>query len=284
MFGHVGDTFAVLACVLAGCLALAATAPAASVSLGDSYSSGEGAGPFDEGTGFVGGCHRSAAAWPRLLGVRAQHHLACSGATTLGMALPEAGIPGGPDVVSQLDRLRAIDATAPVERVLVTVGGNDAGFGPVVRDCVVATCLTRMSDVELRRLRRVVGPRVTRTLRAATRAAPTADIVLVGYPDLIPAAGEPLRRCKWLTATESSRVRRLQRVLNRTLARAAADAGADYADVRPSLEGHELCTRHSWVRPVGTVRVAPQQQGHPDRRGQRALAASVRGALARLQS
>jgi hypothetical protein len=39
------------------------------VSLGDSFSSGEGTGTYDSGTGGNHGCHRSYLAWPRLLGV-----------------------------------------------------------------------------------------------------------------------------------------------------------------------------------------------------------------------
>ena len=64
----------VLAAVAAASLSPCAMASAAGtphVLLGDSYSSGEGAGPFDRGTDTVlDCCHRSANAWPRLLGVR----------------------------------------------------------------------------------------------------------------------------------------------------------------------------------------------------------------------
>jgi hypothetical protein len=50
-----------------------------------------------------------------------------------------------------------------------------------------------------------------------------------------------------------------------------------YVSVLPALRRHELCTRDSWVYPIGAT--GGQLRGHPLRHGQRALAAIVRPRL-----
>jgi hypothetical protein len=96
-----------LALAVAYGAAVASAAPNLSraVSLGDSYASGEGSGPpFDPGTDVTGNrCHRTPLAWPRLLGVPVEGHLACSGAGIAQLAVGETALP--PDDRGQLARL-----------------------------------------------------------------------------------------------------------------------------------------------------------------------------------
>jgi lysophospholipase L1-like esterase len=129
--------------------------------LGDSYSSGEGAGDYDLDTSnrpvnpsprpsqTADECHRSKYAWSRLLaaeafkldgvelggksrvdGLGGVSLLACSGADSAGLAGEQA--PRYPD---QLGALRAL-SPAP-QLVTVTIGGNDIEFGPVGKQCVL---------------------------------------------------------------------------------------------------------------------------------------------------
>jgi lysophospholipase L1-like esterase len=263
--------------------ALLPTAPAAGaplVSLGDSYSSGEGAGPFDRGTdSLFDRCHRSANAWPRLLGVPMADHLACSGAKTQNFYKGQTI--GGADHVPQLDRLRAIAAQRRIARVLVTIGGNDLGFASIIKDCFVERCLKHIDTVQLPRLRDIVQPAVTRALEAAQKASRGADVVLVGYPDLIAPATTTLAACgSWLSDFEKPRLRRLQRELDAEQRQAAADAGARYISVRRALAGHELCTRDPWVRAIG-LHTNLHQEGHPTVDGQHAIADAVSARLSR---
>jgi lysophospholipase L1-like esterase len=244
------------------------------VSLGDSYSSGEGAGPFDPGTdSLLDRCHRSANAWPRLLGVPRADHLACSGATTAHFFRGKTI--GRPDNVGQLARLRAIAAQGPIDRVVVTIGGNDLGFKSIVRTCFLGSCLQHIDDVELPLLRDAVRPAVTKALRATRTASGGADVVLVGYPDVVAPVARESRHCGWLSDPENLRLRRLQRELDSEQRAAAADAGVSYISVRRALRGHELCTTESWVRPIGGVGTPIQQRGHPNPDGQRAIASLV---------
>jgi lysophospholipase L1-like esterase len=254
--------------------------PSVEVSMGDSYSSGEGGGDYDWKTRVVvgNGCHRSARAWPRLLGVSEGSHLACSGATTEDFFEPQKSGPlAGADDTSQLSRLRSLDRAQPVTRVYVTIGGNDLGFAKIIRNCVFLSCLLHMDERELPRLRDEVAAKVTRTLRAVRQVVGDDEVVLVGYPDVIPPLGQELVHCGWLSAVERVRILRLEAELNSTLAAVATDAGVEFVPVRAALRGHELCTADPWVNAIARFEslFAFQEQGHPTPAGQRAIADAV---------
>ncbi len=139
------------------------------VVLGDSYSSGEGAGDYlresaDDGLNgpaYRNGCHRSRKAWSRQavlpgstvsVGTRADsfssdldyHLLACSGAETENLLPAGSGVAnafgetgrGQYREVSQLDKGYLDENTTTVA---LTIGGNDAHFAEVMRICTAQT-------------------------------------------------------------------------------------------------------------------------------------------------
>jgi len=125
-----------LAIIAAGALVLPfALAPAASassanyVALGDSYSSGVGAGSY---TSSSGSCDRSTNAysqlWANANSPASYVSVACSGATTSSV------------ISSQLSAL-----SASTTLVSITVGGNDIGFSSVMETCVLdgSDCVRR---------------------------------------------------------------------------------------------------------------------------------------------
>ncbi len=67
-------------------------------------------------------------------------HLACSGAEiSSGVVGPYAGVEppvGAPALPSQIDQALALVRDREVDAVLLSIGGNDAGFGPIVEACV----------------------------------------------------------------------------------------------------------------------------------------------------
>ena len=261
---------ALLAC---GAPAVAAAAPGlgAAVSLGDSYSSGEGSGPpFDAGTDVAGNrCHRTPLAWPRLLGVPMDRHLACSGATLAGLAAG-TGLP--PDDRGQLARLAEL-AAAPTP-VLVTIGGNDAGFADILRRCVLGSCVSSIAA------RSAALPGLGARLEAAYREIAAASrggrVLVVGYPEILPERPPRGLRCIWLGDAEVPAALRFTGELNATIAAAAERAGVGFAPIGDALDGHELCTDDSWMFPVvlNPFAVSPQQ-AHPRAPGQAAMAAAV---------
>jgi lysophospholipase L1-like esterase len=272
--------------------ASSATAPAGvTVGLGDSFASGEGTPPYDDGTAVwlawhPDTCHRSRLSWQRLLGVTASLHLACSGATIDNLTTRPSHR-RAPDDVPQLARLRTIAAHRRVATVLVMVGGNDLGFASIVRRCVLGTCLGDGAADQRSTLRKL-EPRLAALYRSARSAARGARVVVVGYPDIVPGPGSPRTGCPWLTSAEVDRIAVVEGLLDATLQRAAATAGATFVTARETLRGHELCTRASWVNPVAQLQlriwriITDAGQGHPTARGQQALADAVGAALASL--
>lgn len=264
-------------------IAYTSSASAEVISIGDSYSSGEGSGSYDGNTKLAplgDGCHRSPNAWPRLLGATEETHLACSGATTYNFFLPQkpndnqAG-----DAYSQLARLKYLVANSPISTVYATFGGNDIGFADIIKDCYLnirTSCLGRMGSVEIPKIQKDMRNAVATVLAAAKKESGGANVVLVGYPDIVPAPGRP-EDCGWLDTTEKRRVADLEYELDTALSRAAEAAGVAYVSIRSALKGHELCTRNSWMVPIVSFHNSPlsPQQGHPNARGQEAIADAV---------
>jgi lysophospholipase L1-like esterase len=237
--------------VLAGTVTGAAMATdVAYVALGDSYAAGLGAGGTIASTGS---CERSSKAYPALW--RRAHDpasyvsRACSGATT-------------EDV-----RARQLGALRPeTTLVSVTAGGNDVGFGPVMRACATSGSGTCVADVDAaEKTMRTQLPGHLDTLYAAIRrGAPNARVVVVGYPRLYHVG---VWWCLGLTDTARSKINEAANVLDRVIAAAASRAGFTFADVRPAFVGHEICDGgSSWLHAVDFEDLA--ESYHPTAAGQ----------------
>ena len=121
--------------------------------MGDSYSSGEGAGSYDDANDRASSayaCHRSASAYGRMLfsssesapfGKASQQvsMLACSGAETSHLNAYQH-IYGTTPQLTQLHDLT--EGESPPDLVLLTVGGNDARFSDFINGCVLSGWLT----------------------------------------------------------------------------------------------------------------------------------------------
>jgi lysophospholipase L1-like esterase len=176
------------------------------VALGDSYSSGMGVQPYFAGTHNDDGpndCQRSEGAFGPLVAAAEELKLsfhACQGALTKHF-YDERNAEWGE--TRQLDNL---DETTGL--VTFSIGGNDAGFGDIIRDCIDGeqilpfnTCyqLDRVSKPVEEALKRLNGE--TESPSAITpyfslnkdvrRAAPKATVVSVGYPHFFPVGGAP---------------------------------------------------------------------------------------------
>jgi lysophospholipase L1-like esterase len=250
--------------------------PAEYVAMGDSYSSGEGNPPFDSSTATsTDSCHRSADAWPRLLvradpALRPIAHIACSGATSAAITGEFNGEP------SQLSQLKALSKTPSL--VTITLGGNDIGFSKTLIQCVLIDC---WRDGAISRAKANIEnnlPGLLKTVYAdIAKAEPSTRIVVVGYPRLFPTTQNATVNCGWLTETERKKLNGLARLLNTTIADAAVGAHDTYVPTLNVLSGHELCTKHSWMYPLGVG--GGQKRGHPTLLGQRAMEAKVLGSL-----
>ncbi|MDO5082929.1 MAG: GDSL-type esterase/lipase family protein [Arachnia propionica] len=101
------------------------------VVLGDSYSSGEGAGDYlPEEEGMV--CHRSKHAYGRELDSDTEI-LACSGAKSADMM-------GLVQLDKQPDQMDLLSQVEVPDMVFMTIGGNDIGFEDIVVQCFLSDC------------------------------------------------------------------------------------------------------------------------------------------------
>jgi lysophospholipase L1-like esterase len=220
------------------------------VALGDSYSSGVGAGDYIASSG---GCERSTRAYPeQWAGVNSPASfvsVACSGATTA-------------DVLSS-----QVPALSPgTTLVSITIGGNDAGFSSVMETCVLrstSSCLNAVSAAEAF-IASQLPARLNTTLQTIRAHAPAAKIVLLGYPDLYDLSKS--RTCIGLSTRDRTALNWGANDLDSALARAAAGNGDTFADVRGQFAGHEICDFGSWLHAVDIFAISSSY--HPTASGQ----------------
>ncbi|MFB7508197.1 SGNH/GDSL hydrolase family protein [Streptomyces broussonetiae] len=225
------------------------TATVGYVALGDSYSSGVGAGDYLPGRTE---CKRSSRAYPVLWA--AAHHVesfafpACNGARTK-------------DVLSgQLDPLGP-----PTRLVSLTVGGSDAGFSSVMTICALGGTSRCLAAVD--RARAIMDdslPRDLDRLYSAIRdRAPGAHVVVLGYPHLYHLRGT----CRTgLEDTARAAVDSAVDHLDTVIAKRSADHGFTFADVRSAFTGHEICSPSPWLHSVELLRIT--ESYHPTAPGQ----------------
>lgn len=176
------------------------------VALGDSFMSGEGADEFYTGTNERGRneCRRASSAYARRVidhaastpfGDRVAFY-ACSAATGSNVLL-EGGDPqyfdepvGGPEQ-TQLQQLEALlKAGARPSLVIVSVGGNDAGFGAIARACLAPRSCVMRGQIWLDGLRAAEGEIGSAYDAIQTLVTDEVPVLVVPYPQPINAAKE----------------------------------------------------------------------------------------------
>jgi lysophospholipase L1-like esterase len=254
------------------------------LALGDSYSSGEGAGDYQPGTDTADNtCHRSRNAWPILLahqrGLKALPSIACSGATLTDLISGRAGS-GQPE--RRLGQLGRIAANATV--VTVTIGGNDLGFRAVLQNCIVGDCVARyrrpsgdILDARIDDLAR----RLPAAYRAIHAAAPKARLFVVDYPKLFPDAEPNCAALRRITPEEGDYLNRKVERADTAILDAAREAGVTGIDVSTALHGGELtCAGAQYLNRVSPRLKLLSASFHPNAAGQERLARAVATALA----
>lgn len=241
------------------------------VALGDSIASGEGVAPYDAGTDVLFGsarntCHRSAAAYPRVLYASglALRHVACSGAELRDLTSPQqAGQP------AQLDSV-----TRQTELVTLTIGANDTGAVRAMLRCVVAglTCESESDRVNAAVV--TFAAALPAVIGQIQRRAPKAQVVVTGYPQILPPAAADCAALGPLTPRDREAAvawfRAETTSLNGVLRAVAATTRSTFVDTEAAFSGHELCTAEPWVLPLTPTDLTGSF--HPTAAGQAALA------------
>lgn len=217
------------------------------VALGDSYSSGVGAGDY----GSSGDCRRSANSYPQLWanshGVSSFDFVACSGART-------------GDVLSK--QISALSASTTV--ATISIGGNDAGFADVMTDCTLGSDQSCVERVEVaKNYARNTLPGLLDNVYSEMRdRAPNAEIIVLGYPKFYKLNGS----CSvGLSETKRAAINSGSDTLAEVTAKRVADAGFTFVDMRGPFTGHEICSGDRWLHSL----VWPVIESyHPTKAGQ----------------
>ncbi|WP_128818192.1 SGNH/GDSL hydrolase family protein [Streptomyces sp. S063] len=218
------------------------------VALGDSYSSGVGAGSYISDSGD---CRRSTAAYPYLWQAANSpasfDFVACSGATTSSVASSQLGV-----------------LSASTSLVSVTAGGNDVGFADVMQDCVLgseATCLSSV-DAAVGKMNNILPGSLDSLYDNIRARAPQAQVVVLGYPRFYQLSGSCIAG---LSEAERAAINNASDVLNDVIAKRSADAGFAFSSVVDEFTGHELCSGDAWLH---SVTVPVHNSYHPKAAGQ----------------
>jgi len=289
-----------LALAATPCAARAATPPTSIVTIGDSYIAGEGgrwlgnsanvAGDrdgtdracvftlgqctsYDDSRVYLDGtaannCHRSdvAEVLSAQVPVDRRVNLACSGAVTTDVLRASEGGTMHHGEQPQADRLLTVARETRVRMIVVSIGGNDLGFEPIVTGCVYAYLRVKppcsqayagaVSNAAIAQLAVKVG-RVIDEIRAVMRAAGYAErdyrLVMQTYPMVMTRAAnaryaepDPRRAVDgcplydvdmdWANDVAAPRIGRAVRV-------AAARRRVEVLDLLHAFVGHEVCAK-----------------------------------------
>jgi lysophospholipase L1-like esterase len=248
---------ALLAAVLTAALPFAlAAAPANAsganyVALGDSYSSGLGAGDYISGSGS---CYQSykayAELWANANAPSSFHFVACSGAKTT-------------DVIN--NQLSSLSSSTTL--ISITIGGNDVGFSSTMETCVLGTtsdCVNAIDQSESEMKTQLPGE-LDNAYSAIRSHAPNAHVVVLDYPKLYDLSLSST--CIGLSTTDRTDLNQAADELDTTIATEVAKySGFTFADVRSAFSGHEICDSSSWLHSVDWLFLAdsyhPNASGH----------------------
>jgi lysophospholipase L1-like esterase len=245
------------------------------VALGSSFAAGLGLGAREVGSPLV--CQRSVNGYPQQLARQA--NLALTDMTCSGATIRHVLMGGQVFLGPQIDALGQ-----DTKLVTITAGGNDIGY---VGD------LTAMA---YRRKGGFIGtltgwfwsgakPVVERnfaqleadllaTLREIHRRSPTARIVVVTYPAILPETGTCLQL--GIDATQADLMRSVALRLAEATRSAARAAGATVIDIANISRGHDACSALPWVNGSAPAHGAPF---HPTLAGARAIADQIQLSL-----
>jgi lysophospholipase L1-like esterase len=216
------------------------------VALGDSYSSGVGAGDT------TGSCDQSPNAYPALWATAnapaSFAFEACSGATTTSV------IDG---------QLSALNSSTTL--VSITIGGNDVGFSSIMETCVLestSSCESAVSKGEEYANNTLPG-NLDALFGDIKADAPNAQVVVLDYPDFYDLS-VPI--CIGLSSADHEALDNGINDLDGVIQTAADQYGFYFSDVRSQFSGHELCDGAGWLNSIDIFDIDASY--HPTATGQ----------------
>lgn len=237
--------------------------------LGDSYSSGEGAGVYDLattriGTGGKNMGHRSPLSYNRVFAAgtttfrsaATQVDVACSGAVVQDYYI---GFRKGGKCANEDKQRLALNGGTSL--VTLTFGGNDLDFAPIIKACVFhgfgwskATCQSQYPNLE-KKIRGLADPANSWGLPVLYKDilsdAPNAVVIVVGYPHLVRPGSDPNGGCSAggkIVDTDRDWLNQMTDLLDGEIAAAAKQNGLAYISTSAGFDDHELCSASPWLK------------------------------------
>jgi lysophospholipase L1-like esterase len=219
--------------------------------MGDSYSSGTGTREYYNETcerSFFAYPERVYRGWPLSDGRVSLYNRTCGGATTDEVI--ERQVPAIPRHATHIS---------------ITIGGNDADFGKVIRDCIFGGCQRGIDDAQ-RYIRYTLPNRLGNVYSRIRQRAPFAQVFVIGYPRIF-----QIRSCNGAPNIETNEQKRLNETAEILAAvtqwmTASAGHAFYFIDSDPAFAGHRVCSSDEWINglsdPIG-------ESFHPDRDGHR---------------
>jgi lysophospholipase L1-like esterase len=233
------------------------------IALGDSYSSGVGTRAYYNET-----CKRSYWAYPHLLAATWPHPADPPRPKATGVTLHNHTCGGATvaDVTSKQLQYVPADATY----VTISVGGNDAGFGDVIKQCAKPEPFTCGGDIDKAQdyIRNTLPNRLYNLFTAIRRRAPFAHVIVVGYPRLF--GPQECNGAARISIGEQKRLNRTADMLRDVDLWEATAAGRAfyYLDPRMAFIGHAICSgSNEWLNGLSNP---TSESFHPNRNGQHA--------------
>lgn len=184
-----------------------------------------------------------------------------------------AAVPGA-TVPTMLGQLGALGPDTDL--VTVAIGGNDIGWGTVVQVCLGADEPVCAGAVEqtAQVIETVLPGLLDSAYTGVRQAAPTAHVVVTGYPrlfspeygDFTPFPGVPAT----ITAEEQHLLNDGADLLNDTIAAVATAHGFQFVDVTSRYTGHGVNAPDAWL-----TNFSHPVPLHPTDEGQKAYAAAL---------
>jgi lysophospholipase L1-like esterase len=254
------------------------------VALGDSYTSGP---LIPDQTGSPLGCLRSNHDYPALvaagIGAGSFKDVSCQGASTANMTHPESVLLGSNP--PQDDAL-----SARTTLVTLQIGGNNINFSNIIINCTTlsltdpfgAPCKAHYTKGRVDHLAQAIAgaaPKVAADLRGIHADAPSARVLVVGYPAILPNTGDGCWPAVPIAYGDVPYLRGIEKQLNAMLAAEAAANGATYVDTYTASIGHDACQPPGvkWVE--GLIPTSLAAPFHPNALGERGMAQQVLKAL-----
>jgi hypothetical protein len=222
------------------------------------------------GTTAVNGCHRSDVAEVNstVVYIHRKINLACSGAVTANIFRPSNGGQGQNGEPSQGLQLRYVAQVTNAKVVVLSIGGNDLGFADIIRQCAQAYAAktgpcnpSQQAVVSSRRAAAFAGvakaiDEIRAVMEESGYSRSNYRLIVQSYGSPVPRASEARYPelgadrgagggCPFYDADLNWARDSLVNQIADGLHFVAASRGAEFLDLRNSLQGHEVCASAS---------------------------------------